>query len=277
MVAKPAADGISGGLHQQECPVSTITSNGLSVEDRTRYEWQIPVAGFGETGQAKLKAASVLISRCGGLGGVVACELAAAGVGRLILAHGGQVKLSDLNRQILMTHAGIGKPRIESVVQRLREFNPRIELVGEPDNVNESNAERLAEQADVIIDCAPLFEERYLMNQQAVRLRKPMVECAVFELEAHLTTIVPGQTPCLRCLYPEQSPVWTRKFPVFGAVSGAVGCLAAMEAIKLIAGFGSPLLGQLLVCDLRDMNFHKYCIQRNPHCPECSGLSAEAK
>jgi len=244
----------------------------LTAEDRAVYEWQIPVTGFGEAGQEKLKAASVLISRCGGVGSVVAYELAAAGVGRLILAHAGNIKPSDLNRQILMTHGDLGKPRVECAARRLRELNPYLLVDAVAENVSEANAERLVAGADVIVDCAPLFAERYLMNREAVRQTKAMIECAVYELEAHISTIVQGKTPCLRCLYPEPSPTWKRQFPVFGAVAGMVGCLAAMEAIKVLAGFGKPLCGQLLTGDLRDMTLRTVQIKRNPDCPECGKL-----
>ncbi|MDA1274968.1 MAG: HesA/MoeB/ThiF family protein [Verrucomicrobia bacterium] len=244
----------------------------LTEAERQRYAWQLDVSGFGELGQRKLKNSSVLISRVGGLGGVVAYELAAAGVGRLILAHEGNVKPSDLNRQLLMTHGWLGKPRIESAERRLRELNPNIEITAIPENISEENAQSLVEQADLIVDCAPLFEERYLLNRESVRQRKPMIECAVFELEVHITTIKPGETPCLRCVYPEQSATWTRRFPVFGAVSGAAGGLGAMEAIKVLGGFGTPLHGRLLVFDLRDMTTRTLRIRRNPLCPECSML-----
>ncbi len=123
----------------------------------------------------------------------------------------------------------------------------------------------------MIVDCAPLFNERYLMNREAVRQNKPLVECAMYDLEAHMTTVIPGQTPCLACLYPDKPPAWKREFPVFGAVSGSVACMGAMEAIKLIAGFGQPLCGDLLMFDLRDMTFHKRKILRNPDCTVCGG------
>lgn len=165
-------------------------------------EWQLWVDGFGEAGQRRLKNAAVLVSRAGGVGGMVALELAAAGVGKIILAHAGNLKPSDLNRQILMTHDWLGRPRVECAAQRLRALNPRLEIMAVPENLSEANAARLVGQADLVVDCAPLFTERFLMNREAVRQRKPMVECAMYELEAHLTTILPGQTPCLACLYP---------------------------------------------------------------------------
>ena len=244
----------------------------LSAEELSIYEWQTWVRGFGVEGQRKLKNASVLISRCGGLGGLVAYELAAAGVGRLVIAHAGNVKPSDLHRQLLMTHDWLGKPRIESVARRLNELNPHVEVVGVPENVSTENVGRLVEQVDVVVDAAPLFEERYAMNDEAVRQRKPIVECAMYEMEATITTILPGQSPCLRCICPTNPPTWTRQFPVFGAVSGTVGCLGAMEAIKLIAGLGEPLAGWMLSMDLRSMTFRKRRTYRNPDCPVCSRM-----
>lgn len=246
-----------------------INPKPLTDEEREIYEWQTWVPDFGEGGQERLKGATVLISRIGGLGGVVAYELAAAGVGRLILAHAGDVEPSDLNRQLLMTHEQLGKPRIECAERRLHDLNPRLEIVPVAENVSEDNVERLVSEADVVVDCAPLFEERFLMNREAVRQSKPMVECAMYELQAQLTTILPGETPCLACLFPEAPPAWKREFPVFGAVSGAVGCLAAMEAIKLIAGIGEPLSGELLTMDLRTMAFRKHHISRRAGCAVC--------
>lgn len=248
----------------------------LTDEERAVYEWQIWVSDFGEAGQEQLKGASVLVSRCGGLGSVVAYELAAAGVGQLVLAHAGNVKPSDLNRQLLMTHDWLGKPRIESVERRLRELNPRLETIAVPENIDEGNAARLVEQVDLIVDCAPLFPERFAMNQQAVAQRKPLVECAMYDLEAQITTIVPGRTPCLACLYPSSPPHWKREFPVFGAVSGTVGCLAAMEAVKLLAGFGDPLLGRQVMLDLRRMTFRERILERDPDCPVCGDLTGRS-
>lgn len=244
----------------------------LTDEERAIYEWQMLVPDFGEAGQRKLKGAAVLVSRAGGVGGLVAYQLAAAGIGKLIIAHAGRIKPSDLNRQLLMNHAGIGQSRIASIERKLLELNPRLKFVGVDENVNTDNVAGLVDQADVVVDCAPLFVERFTMNDEAVRQRKPLVECAMYELEAQLTTIIPGQTPCLRCLCPQAPPSWTRQFPVFGAVSGSVACLAAMETIKLIAGIGQPLLGRMLRFDLRDMSFHTLHVQANPSCPCCSGL-----
>jgi molybdopterin/thiamine biosynthesis adenylyltransferase len=186
-----------------------------------------------------------------------------------VLAHGGNVKPSDLNRQLLMTDDWLGKPRIESAKRRLLELNPRMEIEVVNANINEENAADLVGKADVVVDCAPLFEERFLMNREAVKQNKPLVDCAMYELEAQIMTIIPGHTACLSCLYPDWPKAWKREFPVFGAVSGTVACLGAMEAIKLIANLGQPLASQLLTMDLRDMTFYKTKINRRANCPVC--------
>ncbi len=229
----------------------------LTDFEQKRYEWQMWTEGVGEEGQEKLKNARVLISRGGGVGSVVAYELAAAGIGKLVVAHGGNVKPSDLNRQLLMTHDHLGKPRIESICRRLQELNPLIEVEGIPENVSDDNAEDLVSNVDLVIDCAPLFPERYAMNDAARRQGKPMVENAMFDGEAYLTTFVPGITGCLRDLWPEPPPSWKREFPVFGAVSGTIACMAAFEAIKYFTGIGSLLTNTLLRCDLMAMRFHR--------------------
>ena len=241
----------------------------LSDEERATYEWQMWVPDFGESGQEKLKGATVLVSRIGGLGSVVAYELAAAGVGRLILAHAGNIRPSDLNRQLLMTYAGLGQPRVEVARRRLLDLNPRLRIETIAENLHDGNADRLVAQADVVVDCAPLFEERFAMNRAAVHRGVPLVECAMYDMETHLFTVIPGQTACLRCLYPQQPAAWKRQFPVFGAVSGSVACLGAVEAIKLIANFGQPLSGQMLVANLRTMEFRKIQLRRRPDCPVC--------
>lgn len=230
------------------------------------------VSGFGEAGQRELKNATVLVSRAGGVGGALALQLAAAGVGRLILAHAGDLRANDLNRQVLMRHDAIGSPRVECAAQRLREFKPSVEVIVVPENISETNAAKLVAEADIVADCAPLFAERFLMNREAVRQRKPMVECAMYELELHVTTILPGCTPCLACLYPEPPPHWKREFPVFGAVAATAGSLGAMEVIKVLSGLGEPLAGKLLTADLRDMTFRRVKIQRRADCAVCGSL-----
>jgi len=247
--------------------------NTLSDEEREIYEWQTRIPGFGEEGQQKLKNASVLISRCGGLGGMVAYELAAAGIGKLVIAHAGNVKPSDLNRQILQTHDQIGHPRLDAITRRLKELNPRLEIVAHDENISEENADRLVAQADVVVDAAPLFEERFALNRAAVRQRKPMVECAVYSMDVQVTTIIPGRSPCLECIVPEKPPHWTRQFPILGAVSGVAGCIGAVEVVKLITGIGKPLAGMQLVMDLATLQMRQLQLIRRTSCPVCAGVA----
>ena len=244
----------------------------LTDAERSRYEWQLWTAGFGEAGQERLKAATVLVSRVGGVGGMVAYELAAAGVGRLVLAHAGTSRMDDLNRQLLMTTATVGRPRMEIAPIRLRELNPEVAIEPVAENISEENVARLVSSVDLVVSCAPVFSERLLMNREAVRQGKPLVDCAMYELEGQLTTVLPGKSPCLACLYPVEPAGWKREFPVFGAVSGTVACLGAMEAIKVLAALGEPLAGELLTFDLRDMSFRKVTLRRRLDCPVCGHL-----
>ena len=244
----------------------------LTPEERAVYEWQMWVPGFGEAAQERLKAASALVSRCGGLGGPLAQSLAAAGIGRLVIAHGGNLKPSDLNRQILQTADRVGKPRIESIVRRLKELNPRVAVEGVAENVSEANAAALVGKVDLVFDCAPLFTERFAMNRECVRQGKPLVEAAIYALEGQVTTIIPGKTPCLACLYPEVPLNWKRQFPVIGAVPALAAAVAAMEGIKLVTGVGTTLAGTLLYYDTGGMTFQRIPIRRRPDCPVCGKI-----
>lgn len=244
----------------------------LSSHEQARYQWQMWIPGFGEPGQRKLKAATVMISRVGGLGGTVAYYLAAAGIGRLILAHAGNVQEADLNRQLLMTSDWVGKPRLESARRRLLELNPHVEIETVLENVSAANADGLVARADVVVDAAPMFQERLAMNGAAVRQGKPLVEAAMYDLEAQLTVVLPGRTACLACWCPEPPATWTRQFPVLGAVSGTIGAMAAIEVVKVLTGLAEPLAGRILQCDLRDMAFRTLSVARNPQCSVCRGV-----
>ena len=150
-------------------------------------------------------------------------------------------------------------------------------IVAVAENITAENAACLVGQVDLVASCAPLFQERLLLNRAAVEQNKPLVDCAMYELEAQLTTVLPGRGPCLACLYPTEPPAWKRQFPVFGAVAGAVGSLGAMEAIKVLAGLGEPLVGKLLVCDLATMSFRKLPVRRDPACPVCAASPQATK
>lgn len=244
----------------------------LNDEEKATYEWQMWIDGLGEAGQEKLKGATALVSRCGGLGGPLCYHLASSGIGKLIIAHAGNVKHSDLNRQILMTHDWLGKSRVESAKRRLLELNPRMEIEAVPENITEENVDALVAKADVVFDCAPLFSERFAMNRACVEQNKPMIEAAMFELEGQVTTIIPGKSPCLACIYPETPPDWKREFPVLGAVSSIAAAIAAVEGIKVIAGFGETLAGTILYYDSCNMTFQRIPAVRRPGCPVCGRL-----
>lgn len=241
----------------------------LSDEEQATYEWQMWTEGVGESGQEILKNSTVFVSRCGGLGSVVAYELAAAGVGTLVLAHAGNVKHSDLNRQLLMTHDWLGKPRIESAERRLKELNPHIEIIGLQSNVDDQVAQEWIPRVDVCVGAAPLFEERYAMNAACVESGVPFVDCAMFDMEASITTFPAGGNPCLRCITPEKPEYWKREFPVFGATSGTVACMGAIEAIKLLTGVGKTLENRMLRFNLKDMSFHEFSLNHVERCPNC--------
>ncbi len=245
----------------------------LTPQELEKYKRQIQLPGFGEEAQKILKNSSALVTRVGGLGGPAAMFLAMAGIGKLVIAHGSNLTLSNLNRQMLMRGDGVGQPRIPQAKETLLRANPDIEVVAIGEDATEEKAMEWVRDVDIALDCPPTFQERFALNRACVKLRKPMIEAAMYGLEARLTTIVPGETPCLACITPE-APDWWKPlgFPVLGAVSAAVGCLAAVEAIKVLAGFGEPLKGKLLSFDAGNMEFTKFTIRRRPDCPVCGGL-----
>jgi len=241
----------------------------LTPEEREIYSWQIDLAGFGEAAQEKLRTSTVLVTRIGGVGGAAAWSLAAAGVGRLRLAHAGDLRLDDLNRQTLMTREGVGRPRVETAERRLRELNPRLEVEARAENVSADNAEGLVAGVSLAIGAAPLFAERLTLSRACARKGIPYVDAAMFGMELRVLSVLPGRGPCLACLHPEEPPAWKRRFPVLGAVAHAAGALAAAEAVKILAGLGEPLSGRLLLGDLRDMSFRTIRLADVP-CPHVS-------
>ena len=153
--------------------------------------------------------------------------------------------------------------------RRLKDLNPRLEIEAVGENVSEANAARLVEKVDLVVGAAPLFEERFLMNREAVRQGKPLVDCAMYDLDAQVTTVLPGRSPCLACLYPKKPSAWKREFPVLGAVAGTAGSIGAVEAVKVLIGLGKPLAGRLLSCDLRSMAFRTIKLSRRTDCGVC--------
>jgi len=244
----------------------------LTPTELERYGRQIQLPEFGEMAQQKLKSSTVLVTGVGGLGGTVAVYLAVAGIGKLVLVRGGNLRLDDMNRQILMTDDWVGKLRVVKAKETLKALNPDVEIEAIAEYVTPENVDDLVQGSDLALDCAHNFTERNLLNQACVKARKPMVEAAMNGMEAYLTTIIPGKTGCLSCIFPEK-PDWDRRgFGVMGAVSGTLACLAALEAIKVLTDFAPPLLSQLLTMNLTTLEFAKYYTFHDQLCPICGHL-----
>jgi molybdopterin/thiamine biosynthesis adenylyltransferase len=247
----------------------------LTEWELDKYRRQIQIPGFGEAAQQKLKESSALVTRIGGLGGPTALWLAAAGIGRLVVAHGGDLTPSNLNRMILMRGDGVGTPRAPQGEETLLRFSPDTEVVAYEANAEVGNVEELVSQVDIVCDPSPDFRERLVLNRECWRQGKPLIDSAMNGMEATLTSIVPPETPCLECFVPE-APAWWDPlgFGVLGAHSGSLGALTAIEAIKVLTGFGKPLTGTMLVYDTEDMTFSKHKLYRRPDCPVCGEAPA---
>ncbi|MEF2965421.1 HesA/MoeB/ThiF family protein [Paenibacillus sp. M1] len=243
-------------------------------DEMERFSRQLRLLGV--NGQRKLGQATVMIAGIGGLGGTAAVYLAAAGVGKLILAHEGVIHLPDMNRQILMDSARIGEQRMATAMAQLRRINPHVRLEGHPLKIEYETAKPWIEAADIVIDARYDFPERYELNRLCVDCGKPMVEAAMYGYELSLTTIVPGETPCLACVYPGPPRDWEPfGFPVLGATAGMAGCLAAMEAIKWIAGTGKPLLGIMHRFDTLNMESYRFGLKRRDDCSCCGSKNRD--
>jgi molybdopterin/thiamine biosynthesis adenylyltransferase len=237
------------------------------------YARQLSLPGFGEAEQRRLAKSTVLIAGVGGLGGATATYLAAAGVGRLVLFHPGSLEQPDLNRQTLMTPSWLGQPRVDCAEATLRRHYPDVEVVAVPEPITAEQTSPFLVQADVVVDARHNFPERLLLNRLCVQLGVPMVEAAMNGAEGQVSVVRPGETACLACRCGEGDPEWEPLgFPVLGAVAGTVGCLAAMEAIKVVTGWGEPLDDRLLAFDLEHMTFQTLPITRDPACPVCAEI-----
>lgn len=229
--------------------------------------------GFTSGHQHKLASSHVFIAGIGGLGGTAAIYLAAAGIGKLTLLHDGVIDLADMNRQILMKDTHVGKSRVKCARDTLMEFNPNTVIHIINDKVQEDSIRGYIGDSSIILDCRHNFGERYTLNKIAIQLNKPLVEAAMSGMEGYITVFDTSKgTPCLSCLYPVGVPDWDYLgFPVLGAVSGMLGTLAAIETIKVLTGFGTPLYSQQLYFDTVNMGFKKFNIRRDKDCPVCTG------
>jgi len=245
-----------------------MASGSLSAEERARYQRQIGPGVLTEEGQLRLRRSTVFISRAGGMGGPAALALAMAGVGRIIFAHGGTLESADLNRQVLGSEHGLGKPRAAQFADCLRERNHFVTVEALDHEPDDAEAVELAGRADLVISAAPTFAERFRLNRAAVACGVPLIDAAQWGMTGTLIATKPHVTACLRCVYP-QDPPFEEMFPVVGAISAAIGSLAALEAIKILSGTGRPMFGSLLLIDGYRGHESRVQLRRNPTCPCC--------
>ena len=246
----------------------------LTQEERLRYSRHLMMPEVTEEGQKKLKAARVLCVGAGGLGSPALLYLAAAGVGTIGIVDFDKVDVSNLQRQIVHGTSDIGRPKIESARDTLREINPHVALELHETHLSSENAQGLVEQYDVVVDGSDNFATRYLSNDVCVWAKKPNVYGSVFRFDGHSTVFAPHLGgPCYRCLFPEPpepgSVPSCAEAGVLGVVPGLVGTIQAIEAIKLILGLGDTLIGRLLSFDALKMKFRDFKLRRDPDCPVC--------
>ncbi len=244
----------------------------LSSAELERYSRQIGPGVLTEAGQLRLKNATALITRVGGMGGPAAQMLTMAGVGRVIIAHGGEMISPDLNRQVLGSEDVLGKPRAHEFANYLRSMNRFIEVDAIDHEPNDEEALQLARRCDVFVSCPPTFTERLRLNRAAALAGIPYVDAAQWGMTGTLIVVRAGETACLQCVYPQQPP-FEEFFPVVGAISCATGALAALEAIKILSHTGNPLWGQMLTYDGFHGRVAQVELQRDPHCPCCTQLT----
>ena len=237
-----------------------MTGANFTEEQVLRYSRHIILPGIGGEGQRKLLDAKVLCVGAGGLGSPIAMYLAAAGVGTLGIVDFDRVDLTNLQRQLLHDTDDVGRPKVESAVDRLHAMNPGIDVVPHDTMLTSDNAFEIIGQYDIVIDGSDNFPVRYLVNDATQMLGKPLVYGSIYQFEGQASVFMPGQeTPCYRCLFPQPPPPGAvpscAEAGVFGVLPGIIGSIQAVEAIKLIIGKGDPLVGRLLLFDALDMEF----------------------
>ncbi|ADY55956.1 UBA/THIF-type NAD/FAD binding protein [Syntrophobotulus glycolicus DSM 8271] len=242
-------------------------------QDVLRYSRQIILDGFGKDGQEKLKTARVLVIGAGGLGSPALYYLAAAGVSNIGIVDFDTITLSNLNRQILHFTEDLGKKKTDSAEKKLLNLNPGLNIEKYHDRLNIDNIEEVISNYDVIIDATDNFPVRYLISDCCYFNGKPLIEGAAVGFDGILMTIIPGQTPCYRCLYPE--PPQNGVMPtcsdsgILGMVTGVIGSLQALEAVKVITGMGQTVSGRLLIFDALRSSFREVNWPKRDHCPLC--------
>lgn len=241
--------------------------------DALRYARQVLLPEFGRDGQRRLSEARVLLVGVGGLGSPAALYLAAAGVGTLGLVDYDDVDETNLHRQIIHGTADVGRPKLQSAADRLQAINPLVTLELHNTAFDTSNARRLVDAYDIVIDGTDNFPTRYLVNDACVMTRTPNVYGSIFRFEGQASVFAAAGGPCYRCLHPEPPPAGLipncAEAGVLGVLPGIIGTIQATEAVKLLTGIGEPLIGRLLLYDALRMKFRDITLSRDPECPVC--------
>src|SRR5512137_529542 len=238
----------------------------LSDAEKKRYSRQIRL--FGEDGQEKLKRTSVFIAGAGGLGSVVSIYMAAAGFGRIRIVDCDAVELSNLNRQILHSQADLGRAKALSAYDALTGINPEIEVEAVVERITQDNIKELLQGCDLIMDGMDNYPMRYLLNRAALKSGRPLFHGAISGYQGQATTIIPGRTACLSCLFPRAPPPAT--FPALGSTCGIIGSIEVTEAVKYVTGKGRLLENRLLLWDGLDSRLEEMAYEPNASCRECS-------
>jgi len=244
----------------------------LSAPERARYQRHLSLREIGAAGQEKLKAARVLIVGAGGLGSPAALYLAAAGCGTLGLVDFDRVDVSNLQRQVLFDSAAVGQLKAEAGRARLASLNPEIRVVAHALELKAANVRAVLADYDLVVDGSDRLSTRYLVNDACVLLGRPLVAAAIHRFEGQVMTYVPGLGPCYRCLFPQAADgvvASCAEAGVLGVLPGVLGTLQATEAIKLITGVGTPLVGRLLTYDALELRFHEFRVERRRDCAVC--------
>jgi sulfur-carrier protein adenylyltransferase/sulfurtransferase len=271
---------MAGGiLAWQEQGLPVIATSGMTPEQRDRYSRHTLLPEVGVDGQLKLLNAKVLLLGAGGLGAPTALYLAAAGIGTIGLVDDDVVDASNLQRQVIHNTERIGEPKTSSARKTIEALNPDVEVVEYQMRLDATNILDVIRDYDVIVDGADNFPTRYLLNDASVRLRKPVVSASILSFDGQISTFVPFEGPCYRCLYPTPPPAELAPScsanGVLGVMAGTMGTLQANEVIKLVLGVGEPLIGRLLLYEALGTRFTELKVRRDPDCPICGENAAQ--
>jgi adenylyltransferase/sulfurtransferase len=245
----------------------------LSKDEILRYSRHLIMPEVGMDGQLKLKQASVLLVGAGGLGAPLGLYLAAAGIGRIGLVDFDVVDFTNLQRQVIHGTKDVGRKKIDSAFETMRDINPFVQLDRHETALSSENAFQIFKDYDYVVDGTDNFPTRYLVNDACVLLNKPNVYGSIFRFEGQATVFAYEGGPCYRCLYPEPPPPGLvpscAEGGVLGILPGVIGLIQATETVKLILGIGQPLVGRLLLYDALGMKFRELKLRKNPDCPIC--------